>query len=628
VWAKSHGSFTEILPMYSDVHNLKPCDASINNDRGNKDFDEGGVAHQEAIGCYYTSSTWEPRDQDKGDIARIILYMAVRYEGGNNEIDLEAVDRINTSPNPEHGRLSTLLEWNLQDLPDAFEVNRNNQIAAWQKNRNPFVDHPEFAQLIWGSQAASLLTIGDINAYPPYPEENQEVIISSDIKGEQGNITAVLEWGYSKYALFQSVPMEITAGRFIGEISGQPAGTVVYFRIVATDEGGQESESVTYSLETGTDTSGPFISIYDLQGQQEESPYLDQNITATGIVTAFFGEYYFLQQSSGAWTGLVVSDPGRDVWIGDSLLVSGTIIESDGITTLADVTACHLVSRYNGLPDPLIITCAEADESMEGVLIQVVQALCTNDDYESNDWMWTVTDDSGSLYIHNTAICEYDPSMNELYTVTGPLHQVSGDHCIELRSGEDVFHVQDTDPPVVESIEVLNATTVKILFSENMEKQSAETESNYSINKGVTVLDANQQTNIKRNIYLNLSALSNGEYELTVQNVKDMSGNVIITANYPFSFTNGVPGYGDGSRMVVHQSPADEKVMVLISAKKSDPVILSVIGGDGRNLMEREIEVITGENQFSLDLEGYPAGIYLIFAEGPHYRMSTKIIHQ
>jgi hypothetical protein len=132
---------------------MKPTDASVNSDRGNKDFDEGGQQHSEATGCYYTSSTWEPRDAVKGDVARIILYMDVRYEGDNGELDLTAVDEINTSPAPEHGRLSTLLEWHEQDPPDAFEINRNNVVYSYQNNRNPFIDHPEFVGYIWGTTA-------------------------------------------------------------------------------------------------------------------------------------------------------------------------------------------------------------------------------------------------------------------------------------------------------------------------------------------------------------------------------------------------------------------------------------------------------------------------------------------
>ncbi len=149
VWAKSHGGFGDTPPCGTDIHHIKPSDASVNSDRGNKDFDNGGVQHQEATECYYDADSWEPRDDVKGDIARIIFYMAVRYEGDNGELNLEVVDWVNSAPDPEHGKFSTLLEWNTFDPPDAFEINRNNVIYSYQHNRNPFIDHPEFVNMIW-----------------------------------------------------------------------------------------------------------------------------------------------------------------------------------------------------------------------------------------------------------------------------------------------------------------------------------------------------------------------------------------------------------------------------------------------------------------------------------------------
>jgi len=155
VWAKSHGDFGNTQPCGTDVHHIRPTDASVNSSRGNKDFDNGGQQHPEATGCYYDDDSWEPRDEVKGDVARMIFYMDVRYEGGSGEPDLEVVDYVNTSPNPKHGKLSSLYDWHLADPPDAFEINRNNVIHDYQGNRNPFVDHPEFADKIWGPLSAS-----------------------------------------------------------------------------------------------------------------------------------------------------------------------------------------------------------------------------------------------------------------------------------------------------------------------------------------------------------------------------------------------------------------------------------------------------------------------------------------
>jgi endonuclease I len=151
VWAKSLGGFTS-GPAYSDLHHLKPADNTVNTSKGNKSFDDGGQQHNEATQCYYTDYTWEPSDNVKGDVARMLFYMDIRYEGGGNEPDLTIVEQVDTYPNPNIGRLSTLLLWHIQDPVDAFEMNRNEVIYGIQNNRNPFIDHPEYATIIWDSE--------------------------------------------------------------------------------------------------------------------------------------------------------------------------------------------------------------------------------------------------------------------------------------------------------------------------------------------------------------------------------------------------------------------------------------------------------------------------------------------
>jgi endonuclease I len=168
VWAKSHGDFGNDPPCGTDAHHMRPTDASVNSARGNKDFDNGGIQHSEATGCYYTEYTWEPRDEVKGDVARMIFYMEVRYEGDNGELDLEVVDWVNSAPDPEHGKFSTLYEWHQQDPPDAFEINRNEVIYSYQGNRNPFIDHPEFLINIYEPTIGyqELYTSDQFNIYP------------------------------------------------------------------------------------------------------------------------------------------------------------------------------------------------------------------------------------------------------------------------------------------------------------------------------------------------------------------------------------------------------------------------------------------------------------------------------
>ncbi|GAB4319057.1 MAG: hypothetical protein Kow00127_11200 [Bacteroidales bacterium] len=156
LWPSSHGDFGTSIPEGTDLHHLRATDVTVNSDRGDKDFDNcqaSGTQHPEATLCYYTTDAWEPPDEVKGDVARAIFYMVVRYEGDPGESDLELSD-FYTSTSSGNGYLGikqTLLQWNEDDPPDTYEIDRNNTIYQYyQYNRNPFIDHPEYATLIWG----------------------------------------------------------------------------------------------------------------------------------------------------------------------------------------------------------------------------------------------------------------------------------------------------------------------------------------------------------------------------------------------------------------------------------------------------------------------------------------------
>ncbi|MEU9993859.1 endonuclease [Streptomyces sp. NPDC050848] len=150
VWAQSHGNFGTSAGPGTDLHHLRPADVQVNSIRGNKDFENGGSAVSGAPGSYTDANSFEPRDADKGDVARMILYMAVRYEGDDAWADLEPNESVSNGSVPLHGRLSVLKQWNEQDPPSAFEERRNDIIfGTYQSNRNPFIDHPEWVEAIW-----------------------------------------------------------------------------------------------------------------------------------------------------------------------------------------------------------------------------------------------------------------------------------------------------------------------------------------------------------------------------------------------------------------------------------------------------------------------------------------------
>lgn len=158
VWAKSHGDFGTDPGPGTDLHHLRAADASINSLRSNNDFDVGGdlVTDATPYGSYLGatknrirgSSSWEPRDEDKGDIARMMFYMAVRYEAVDG-VDLELNEAVGNESAPYIGKLSVLKAWNTADPVDDWEKRRNDRVQELQGNRNPFIDHPDWVSSIW-----------------------------------------------------------------------------------------------------------------------------------------------------------------------------------------------------------------------------------------------------------------------------------------------------------------------------------------------------------------------------------------------------------------------------------------------------------------------------------------------
>lgn len=155
VWAKSHGFPQSSKHAYSDSHHLRPTLISINSTRGNKDFAEVPNGKTDGFGNRWDSNFFEPRDEVKGDVARIMFYMVTKY----NHIDGVNLTLTNNVPTPrddygngKFGHLDTLIKWHYQDPVSPFEMNRNNVVYSYQNNRNPYIDHPEYVDLAFPNE--------------------------------------------------------------------------------------------------------------------------------------------------------------------------------------------------------------------------------------------------------------------------------------------------------------------------------------------------------------------------------------------------------------------------------------------------------------------------------------------
>ena len=128
----------------TDVHNLRAADCQMNSRRNNNYFKDGS-------GDSFLDGDFYPGDEFKGDVARIIMYMYLRYP---TQCEPTNIGVGSTSYSNDADMPNIFLEWNEEDPVSEFERNRNDVIFSYQGNRNPFIDNPYLASLIWSGPNA------------------------------------------------------------------------------------------------------------------------------------------------------------------------------------------------------------------------------------------------------------------------------------------------------------------------------------------------------------------------------------------------------------------------------------------------------------------------------------------
>jgi endonuclease I len=149
--------------IYTDLFQIYPTDSYVNTRRSNFPYgavnsptwtSQNGSKTGPCATAGYTGTVFEPLDAFKGDLARTYFYIATRYEhkmAGWTTLNNYGDAILDSSAYPcyEPWFLAMLLEWNTMDPVSQKEIDRNNTVYAFQGNRNPFIDHPEYADIIW-----------------------------------------------------------------------------------------------------------------------------------------------------------------------------------------------------------------------------------------------------------------------------------------------------------------------------------------------------------------------------------------------------------------------------------------------------------------------------------------------
>ncbi len=274
--------FNDQEPMYTDIQHLFPTDGYVNNMRNNYPYGEVTTITEESdnhskLGTGnnfgYTGIVFEPIDAYKGDFARASLYMATRYENeiisqnwsanlNANDLFLSATDQ----PDPDKRKLQIyddwyiklLFKWIAEDPVSQKEINRNDAIyyLTGQHNRNPYIDHPEYAAVVWECTGLLPVTVYDFKAI----RQDNNILLQWD---------ATFETKFSHFEILRSED----GNNFykIGTVKGSnlsryyftdnqlPEGNVAYYRLNMIDIDGKSQLSKVVTVRLNNNFSNAIV---------------------------------------------------------------------------------------------------------------------------------------------------------------------------------------------------------------------------------------------------------------------------------------------------------------------------------------------------------------------------------
>jgi endonuclease I len=295
--------FSEQSPMVSDAHFITPTDGKVNGIRSNYPHSVVAIAEQTSLNGSklgagttggYTGPVFEPIDEFKGDIARMYFYFATRYE---NTVAGYSYAMFNGSTNKVFTTafLNQLLAWHNQDPVSAREIARNNSIYARQNNRNPYIDHPEYAVSVW--------TTEPVDAQAPTVATNLTVTTTTSNSATLTWTAATDNLAVTGYDLYVNGALKSTETGLTATVLGLTPSTTYSFYLITRDAERNSSFLSTSvngttdaALTGGTTASEIFFSEY-VEGSSFNKALEIANFTGASIDLSV---YSIRKQSNGA----------------------------------------------------------------------------------------------------------------------------------------------------------------------------------------------------------------------------------------------------------------------------------------------------------------------------------------
>ncbi|WP_258097823.1 endonuclease [Marinoscillum pacificum] len=469
-WPKSHGFASEGDTAYTDVHNLRPSDATVNTSKSNKDFgdveDTEENAEGEAPDTYTTADFFEPRDEIKGDVARILFYMDMRYE--SSDLDLELMDRVTYSGDPELGVLSTLIQWHEEDPVDQYEIDRHEKAYGYQGNRNPFIDHPEWVGEIWGSTTSPYMHVDPLNFSKDFGTVSAGSQLTQQYTITGYNLTADLTVSVNAPFKVSSDGETFEESAVFSHVAGETTEIyTVYLQFAPTvEDEASYTNVVTHSTEDANDIT---LEVFGTEGGVELISIATARELGVGAAVYVTGVVIDAGNNSSAsrviydgTAGVVVRsfDAGNesgDLVQGDSVLVSGTLSSYNNLLQIEESPiVITLIAQGVDLPESKVLTIDEVDESYESQLVTIneVEFADAGSSFQGGGSAgnFTITDATGALTFrigsssHPLVGTEVPAG---IYNVTGFVGQFGADYQLSPRTVDDLVFVRDVETTVL-----------------------------------------------------------------------------------------------------------------------------------------------------------------------------------
>lgn len=432
---------SDALPMISDIHTVVPTDGFVNNGRSNYPFGivsntntsyANGSKWGTGNNYGYTNRVFEPIDEFKGDIARALLYFAVRYEDNWNDNGWEAPD---ASPyNPLNGTsdqfyetwfINTMLDWHAADPVSQRELDRNDEAYNFQGNANPFVNHPEYAALIWNPVPDTQAPSDPTNLVASNPTDNS-INLSWTASTDNVSVTSydIYQGGINLY--------NTVTNSFV--VTGLSANTNYCFTVRANDGSGNTSgfsnQACENTSDNGSQTTDLFISEY-VEGSVTNKAIEIANFTGGPISLSNYTLKLATNSNNFSTTYTFPNSPtiaNGDVFVvANSGLNSGCQSEQDDVNnSITGFNGNDVIGLFknNVLIDILGLEGDDSDFAKNVTLIRKPEIEFPSTTYDANEWNVESIDDCSDLGQHNQILSTIDNSMTSISIFPNPINSV------------------------------------------------------------------------------------------------------------------------------------------------------------------------------------------------------------